>query len=277
MAIVVAALLAVYGLLAVALVEAQRAQPGWAVYLDIVAFALVVATIAQYQSAGRFLLSSVRARFVLRAEKPALYAQVDRLSALAGMPPPRLAFVNSPEANAFAVGRRRDAVVVTTAGLHQRLDEPELGAVLAHELSHIANGDAALMTAVTVPKTLGLLLVNGGEGDWGILWVVVWPLGLPLFAIGSLLSLTMSRYREFAADRGSALLTGQPEQLMSALTKLHDAPTPHRDLRQLDPVEALCIVPNRERRYEVFMDHPPLEKRLARLATIAREMGKPAR
>jgi len=274
MAFVVSALLAVYAALAFAIVEAQRAQPGWALYLDIVALALVIATIAQYHAADRFLLRTVGAKLVSRGEQPALYGHVDRLSALAGIAPPRVAYVKSPEANAFAVGRRRNAVVITTSGLDEHLTAHELGAVLAHEISHIANGDAALMTAVTVPRTLGLLLVNGGEGVWGILWLAVWPLGLPLFAIGSLLSLTMSRYREFAADRGSALITGEPEALMSALTKLANAPIPHRDLRQLDPVEALCIVPTRERRFELLMDHPPLEKRLARLAAMARELGK---
>jgi heat shock protein HtpX len=275
MALVVAALLAVYALLGLALFEVQKVQPGWALYVDVVALALVLATVAQYRSAGELLLRRVGATFVARSDEA--YGHVERLAALAGISPPRLASVNSSEANAFAVGtRRHDSVIVTTHGLRKRLSAKELSAVLGHEISHIANGDTSLMTAVTVPKTIGLLLVTGGESGVGyFLWLVVWPLGLPLFAIGSLLSLTMSRYREFAADRGSALLTGEPEQLMSALTKLADAPIPHRDLRQLDPVEALCIVPTRDRRYEVFMDHPPIEKRLAHLSTIAQEMGKP--
>ncbi len=217
MAFVVAALLAVYALLGLALFEIQNAQPGWALYVDIVALALVVATVAQYRSAGRLLLRSVRASFVPDTDE--IHGHVERLAALAGISPPRVASVDSSEANAFAVGTRRgDSVVVTTRGLRERLSRRELGAVLAHEISHIANGDASLMTAVTVPKTVGLLLVTGGESGAGyFLWLVMWPVGLPLFGIGSLLSLTMSRYREFAADRGSALLTGEPEQLMSAL------------------------------------------------------------
>jgi heat shock protein HtpX len=275
MAFVVAALLSVYALLGFALFEVQKAQPGWALYVDIVALALVLAMVAQYKSASELLLRRVGATFVPPSDHS--YGHVERLAALAGISPPRLASVNSSEANAFAVGtRRHDAVIVTTHALRERLSAKELSAVLAHEISHIANGDTSLMTAVTVPRTIGLLLVTGGESGAGyFLWLFMWPLGLPLFAIGSLLSLTMSRYREFAADRGSALLTGEPGQLMSALTKLADAPIPHRDLRQLDPVEALCIVPTRDRRYELFMDHPPLDKRLAHLSTIAQEMGKP--
>jgi heat shock protein HtpX len=275
MALVIAALIAVYASIGFGLFEVQKAQPGWALYVDFVALALVAATVAQYGSASGLLLRSVGATFVPPSDRA--YGHVERLAALAGISPPRLASVDSSEANAFAVGtRRHDSVVVTTRGLRERLSASELNAVLAHEVSHIANGDTSLMTAVTVPKTVGLLLVTGGESGAGyFLWLFMWPLGLPLFGIGSLLSLTMSRYREFAADRGSALLTGEPEQLMSALTKLADAPIPHRDVRQLDPVEALCIVPTRDRRYELFMDHPPIEKRLEHLSTIAREMGKP--
>lgn len=128
-----------------------------------------------------------------------------------------------------------------------------------------------------MPRTLGTLLV-GGDGPGIYLWWVIWPIGLPLWALGTLLKLTISRYREYVADRGSALITGAPEQLMSALQKLSkERPQiPHDDLRQLAPVEALCIVPNQHRRLEFLMDHPRLEKRLARLATLAREFGKTA-
>ena len=108
-----------------------------------------------------------------------------------------------------------------------------------------------------------------------VLWVV-WPLGLPLWALGTLLTLTVSRYREYAADRGSALLTGAPEQLMSALQKLSDGHIPSGDLRLQGAAEAFCIVPVRTPRFELFMDHPPLEKRLAALEQLARTIGKPA-
>jgi heat shock protein HtpX len=160
--------------------------------------------------------------------------------------------------------------------LLHRLNRRQLEAVLAHELAHVVNRDAAVMTAVSLPRTLGALLVGGP--DWGIvLWLVVWPLGLPLWAIGTLLTLTVSRYREYAADRGSAILTGEPEQLMSALQILtRSAPSiPSDDLRDLAAVEALCIVGTGGRRIELLMDHPPLEKRLAHLAEIARELGRP--
>jgi heat shock protein HtpX len=126
---------------------------------------------------------------------------------------------------------------------------------------------------VAFPRTLGLTLIADEGMAWPVLWLV-WPLGLPLWAIGSLLTLTISRYREYAADRGSALLTGSPEELMSALQKLSDQHIPAGDLR-LEGAEAFCIVPARTRRFELFMDHPPLRKRLAALEQLARSLGKP--
>src|SRR5438552_6099917 len=138
MVLVAAALLAVYAALGLAIVAVQRANPGWALYLDLVAIGVVVATVAQYRSANRLLLRSVGAKIVYRADQPALYGHIDRLAALADITPPRVALVDSSEANAFAVGTRRRAVVAVTSGLRKRLDGSELSAVLAHEISHVA-------------------------------------------------------------------------------------------------------------------------------------------
>lgn len=146
--------------------------------------------------------------------------------------------------------------------------------MLAHEIAHLVNRDAAVMTAVAAPRMLGQVLIGDAGGTWlGLVWLVIWPLGLPVYAIGSLLTLTVSRYREFAADRGSAILTGAPEQLMSALQKLslHAVEIPHEDLRAAN---AFCIVPTEASILALFSDHPPLEKRLAALAAIVRELGK---
>ena len=148
--------------------------------------------------------------------------------------------------------------------------------MLAHELSHVANRDAVVMTFASVPRAIGETMI-GEEGVVFYVWWVVWWIGIPIWAIGSLLTLTLSRYREFAADRGSALLTGRPETLMSALEKLesHGAGIPSEDLRALGRVEALWIVATGGPRLQLLSDHPPLAKRLARLAEMAREQGRP--
>ena len=167
-----------------------------------------------------------------------------------------------------------------TRGLEASLTDDELDAVLAHELAHIANRDAVVMTAASVPRTIGTLLV-GGEGPdlFVLVWLLLWPFGLPLIACGTLITLTISRYREYAADRGSALITGAPENLMSALQKIAGTITqiPERDLREVAGMNAFFIVPTNWRNQvgELFMDHPPLEKRLAALSEIARQMGRP--
>jgi heat shock protein HtpX len=188
---------------------------------------------------------------------------------------PRLAVVETETPNAFTVGiAPTKAVVAVTRGLIRILEDRELEAVLAHELAHIANRDASVLTAVAFPRALGQTLIADESVAGALLWFV-WPLGLPLWALGTLLTLTVSRYREYAADRGSALLTGAPEQLMSALQKLSDRHIPGGDLR-LQGAEAFCIVPARTRRFEWLMDHPPLHKRLTALEGLARDLGKPA-
>ena len=141
-------------------------------------------------------------------------------------------------------------------------------------MAHLANRDAAVMTAVSAPRVLGEVVVGESTTNLGLLWIVGWPLGLIPLGIGTGLTQTVSRYREFSADRGSAILTGQPEQLMSALVKLSRsaAAIPHGDLRTAN---AFCIVSTHAHGFSLLSDHPPIEKRLAALAEIAREMGKP--
>jgi heat shock protein HtpX len=244
-------------------------------YWIAVAVALAIALVLHYRNAGRSLLAAVGAQLMEPGTDPVLESIVRRLAALADVPAPRLALADIDAPNAFALGlSRRRAVVVVTRGLRESLTTSELEAVVAHEIAHIANRDAAVMTAVAGPRILGQVLVGEASGPLGTVWLAVWPIGIPLYAVGTLLTLTVSRYREFVADRGSALLTGAPERLMSALTKLsgHAAEIPHEDLRAAN---AFCIVSTEATRFSLFADHPPLEERLAPLAEIAREMGKP--
>ena len=181
-----------------------------------------------------------------------------------------------------------------TRGLWERLDEKEIEGVLAHELSHIANRDVLVMTVASFFAMLAALLTRfglyagmfggfgGGNRDNNNsvpIWLIVFVVSIVTYVLSWILIRTISRYREYAADRGSALITGAPEYLMSALQKISSQMTliPQRDLREVEGMNAFFIIPTsvKQRTAELFMDHPPLEKRLAALAKIAREMGRP--
>jgi heat shock protein HtpX len=244
-------------------------------YWVAMAVALAVALGLHYRNAARSLLATTGAQLVEPGTEPALETMVQRLAALADVPVPQLALTETEAANAFALGfSQGNAVVVVTRGLRETLTGPELEAVVAHEIAHIANRDAAVLTAVAGPRILGQVLVGEAGDRLGLVWLLIWPIGIPLYAVGTLLTLPVSRYREFVADRGSALLTGAPERLMSALVKLSGQASeiPHEDLRAAN---AFCIVSTEAVRFSLFADHPPVEKRLAALSEIAREMGKP--
>src|SRR5207244_9980118 len=211
----------------------------------------------------------------------------------ADLPKPRVAIIDTDVPNAFATGRSpKHAAVAVTRGLWQRLEPPEVEGVLAHELSHVANRDVLVMTVASFFAMLAGLLTRfglyagmfGGGGrrdnnNGPPVWLIVLLVSVVTYFISQLLILAISRYREYAADRGSALITGAPEYLMSALQKIAGqiALIPQRDLREVAGMNAFFIIPTtvKERTAELFMDHPPLETRLAALAEIAREMGRP--
>ncbi|HEY3920689.1 MAG TPA: zinc metalloprotease HtpX, partial [Gaiellaceae bacterium] len=245
----------------------------------------------------KLALAAAGAKVVGPEEAPALHAMVERLCAMADLPKPKVAIMDTPIPNAFATGRSpKHAAVCVTTGLWQRLDEKETEGVLAHELSHIANRDVLVMTVASFFAMLAAMLTRfglyagmfGGFGGGnrnsnnnnGLpVWIVVLLVSIVVYAISFILIRTISRYREFAADRGSALITGAPEYLMSALQKISSQMTliPNQDLRKVEGMNAYFIMPARVKSAtaELFMDHPPLEKRLAALAEIARQMGRP--
>ena len=259
---------------------------------------LIVVGIAffQYYTSDKLALAAAGARIVTPEEAPDLHQIVDRLCAMANLPKPKVGVMDTPVPNAFATGRSpKHAAVCVTTGLWQRLDEQELEGVLAHELSHIANRDVLVMTAASFFAMLAALLTRfglysgmfGGFGGGGRnnnqngvpVWLVILVVSVVVYAVSFVLIRTLSRYREYAADRGSALITGAPEHLMSALQKISSQMTmiPQQDLRQVEGMNAYFIIPARAKTLasELFMDHPPIEKRLAALAEIAREMGRP--
>jgi heat shock protein HtpX len=262
-----AVLAALYGL-------TQIHNAGWKFGCLFGAVVILAFALGHMAAPSSALLKAVRAEAV-RDDQP-IVARVARLASFAEVSAPTVHMIETGEANAFTAGaRRRSTVLVVTRGLVGELNRDELDAVLAHELTHIANRDAAVLTVASVPRVIGDTLLGRNEPEAAFFWFFVWWLGLPLWALGTLLTLTLSRYREFAADRGSAVLTGRPESLMSALTKLEGHEIPNDDLRSFGAAEAFCIVPAGASRFAWLRDHPPLEDRLARLEAIAREMGRP--
>jgi heat shock protein HtpX len=247
----------------------------------------------QYYTSDKLALAASGAKVVSAQEAPELHAMVERLCAMADLPKPRIAIIDTPVPNAFATGRSPNhAAVAVTTGLWQRLEPREIEGVLAHELSHVANRDVAIMTIASFFAMLAGMLTRFGlyAGMWGggndrrdnngpPVWIIVMLVSIVTYALSFVLIRTISRYREFAADRGAAVLTGAPEYLMSALQKIASQMTliPQRDLREVEGMNAFFIVPTNVRNAaaELFMTHPPLEKRLARLAEISREMGRP--
>jgi heat shock protein HtpX len=249
--------------------------------------------IFQYYTSDKLALRASGAKIVSPEEMPKLHAIVERLAAMADLQKPRVAFVDTPVPNAFATGRnQKHAVVAVTRGLWERLDEKEIEGVLAHELTHIANRDVLVMTLASFFAMLAALLTRFGlyAGMFGggrssnnnnsvPIWLIVVAASAVTYVVSWVLIRTISRYREYAADRGSALITGAPEYLMSALQKISSQITmiPQQDLREVEGMNAFFIIPARVKQSasELFMDHPPLEKRLAALEQIAREMGRP--
>jgi heat shock protein HtpX len=252
----------------------------------------------QYYTSDKLALAASGAKIVTSEQAPDLHAMVERLCAMANLPKPRVAVVESDVPNAFATGRNpKHAVVAVTTGLWRRLEPQEVEGVLAHELSHVANRDVLVMTVASFFAMLAAMLTRWGLffGMWGggfgggnnrsnnnnqvPVWLIVFLVSMVVYAISFILIRTISRYREYAADRGSALITGAPEHLMSALQKISSGITqiPQRDLREVAGMNAFFIMPTnfKQQMSEWMMDHPPLEKRLAALSEIAREMGRP--
>jgi heat shock protein HtpX len=247
----------------------------------------------QYYTSDKLALAASGAKIVERDEAPELHAMVERLCAMADLPKPRIAVVDTDVPNAFATGRSpKHAAVAVTTGLWRRLEPHEIESVLAHELSHVANRDVLVMTVASFFATLAGVLTRFGlyAGLWGgggrsnnnnnvPIWAIVLLVSVVTYVLSWILIRTISRYREYAADRGSALMTGAPENLMSALQKISSEMfrIPQRDLREVQAMNAFFIIPAsvKQATAELFMDHPPLEKRLAALERIAREMGRP--
>jgi heat shock protein HtpX len=249
--------------------------------------------LCQYFFADKIALFAMHGREVTREEAPTLHGVVDRLCALANMKKPRVAIADTDIPNAFATGRnQRVAVVCATTGLLRRLDEPELEAVLAHELSHVAHRDVAVMTlAGFVGMAAGLLTRGfmyagffGGFGDdnneGGAIGVlIVLGVSIAVYVLSFILTRALSRYRELSADRSGAILIGRPSVLASALVKVSGemGRIPTRDLRSAQAFNAFFFAPaltNGASLATLFSTHPSLERRLEQLARLENELGR---
>lgn len=241
--------------------------------------AIVWAFRAQLRKPEKLILRTTRAKVLGPEEEPELQALVSRVAAEADLPQPRVALIHSRTPNALTAARRPEtAVVAFTTELLRRLEPKELQSVVAHELSHVANRDGPVMTFVSGPAMAIASLWHNDDVRGKFAYIMLCWVLVPLHVLCLLLLWTVSRYREYAADRGSAIITGAPQDLMSALLKIEGSTPPQSDLRGGLAVNAFCIVERRSkwRRFELVMDHPRVEKRIARLEEMAREFGKAA-
>jgi len=258
--------------------------PGVSIWF-IVGLAFVMAGI-QYFFSDKLVLWSTHARIVTEEEYPELYQVVSKLSHEADLPMPQVAIMQSPVPNAFATGRSpRHAVVCCTDSIMRLLSRDELEAVLAHELSHVKNRDILTMTMASFVAMIASMIMQsfffsalfgGNSRDNGAGWILVWIASIIVYAISTLLMLALSRYREFAADRGSALITRNPRALISALSKISgrmDAVPPQAKAK-VEAANAFFIIPalSGNTLMELFSTHPPIEKRIAALERIEVEL-----
>ncbi|GAB2495084.1 zinc metalloprotease HtpX [Nocardiopsis aegyptia] len=265
----------------------------WLVMVIVGAFALF-----SYFASDKIAMFSMGAREVSPEQAPELHALVDRLCAMADMSKPRVGVADSDVPNAFATGHsEKSAVICVTSGLMRRLDGPELEAVLAHELSHIAHRDVMVMT---IAGFLGIVAgfltqaglrfaafsgVAGGRSNNGgpapaVIALLVVLVSAIAWVLSFLLVRALSRYRELSADRAAAYLTGRPSTLGSALSKITGdmARIPTRDLRQAEPFNAFFFAPASSRKgfsvSRLIATHPPVDQRLAQLSDISRQLGQ---
>jgi heat shock protein HtpX len=260
------------------------------------AFVIVIAVgilFVQYWFSDKISLYAMHAHEVTPQEAPELHQIVDKLCAAANLPKPRVAIADTDIPNAFATGRsRKHAVVCATSGIMRRLDNDELEGVLAHEISHVAHRDVAVMTVASFLGVAAGLFTRfafyselfGGfgndEDNNSNSAIVILLVSMLVYAISFLLTRTLSRYRELSADRSGAILTGRPQELASALKKITGdmSRIPTNDLRQAEPFNAFFFSPALAPGFSIsslFSTHPSLEKRLDQLNKISEELGQP--
>jgi heat shock protein HtpX len=273
------------GLVYAVLVGVLVASGAGAVSIAVIAGGLFL---VQYFTSDKIALLSMGARVVSPQEAPRLHALIERLCIQANLPKPRVAIADTPMPNAFAIGRSpKTATVCATTGILDLLDDGELEAVLGHELTHVQNRDVLVMTIASFFASIAAFIVQMGfwfggafdnrDNNNGPAFIVVILVSAAVYVISWLLLQALSRYREFAADRGSAIITGRPSALISALLKIDGGMNqiPQRDLRAANgELAAFYIFPPKAKQTvaSLFSTHPPLEKRIAALQRLETQL-----
>src|SRR5204863_5859538 len=264
------------GALYVVLIVALLAAGTGAILVAVIAGGLLL---AQFFVSDKLALHAMGAREVTPAEAPEFHAMIERLCVQADLPKPKVAVADTDMPNAFAIGRSpRNATVCATTGIMRLLTPAELEGVMAHELTHVQNRDVLVMTLAGFFATVAAYIVQfgfffgGGEDDDGDSFVVLLLVSLAVYAISFFLMQALSRYREFAADRGSGIITGRPSALSSALLKISGTMDriPQKDLRATSELAAFYIFPPKAKAAigGLFSTHPPMEKRIAALQRL---------
>ena len=243
-------------------------------------------SLAQLLFSDKLALSAMGAKVVTPQEAPGLHAMIEKLCIQADLPKPRIAVADTNLPNAFACGRsQKSATVCATTGIMRTLSPSELEGVMAHELAHVKHRDVLIMTIASFFASLAAIILQfgfffgGGGDDDNPSFIVVLLVSFAVYVISFFLMMALSRYREFAADRGAAIVTGRPSALSSALVKISNSvqQLPQRDLREAERLErmnAFFIVPVRVKSVlqSLFSTHPPMEKRIARLQELERSL-----
>jgi heat shock protein HtpX len=237
-------------------------------------------------ASDKLALAAMGARVVTPQEAPQLHAMIERLCVQADLPKPKVAVANTSMPNAFALGRSpKSATVCATTGIMDLLSPAELEGVMAHELTHVANRDVMVMTLAGFFATIAAYIVQFGfffggssqsDDDDGPSFMVLLLVSLAVYVVSFFLMQSLSRYREFAADRGAAVITGRPSALASALNKISAGMhrIPQQDLRAASELQAFFIFPAGAGKAlgNLFSTHPPLEKRIERLARLEAQL-----
>jgi heat shock protein HtpX len=274
------------GLVYAVLIGALLAAGVGAIVVGVIAGGLLL---LQLFTSDKLALNAMGAREVSPEEAPQLHAMIDRLCVQADLPKPRVAIAETTMPNAFALGRSpKSATVCATTGIMQLLSPAELEGVLAHELTHVQNRDVIVMTIASFFATIAAYIVQfgfffgggfgGGDGDGddsaGFLALIL--ISVAVYAVSFFLLQALSRYREFAADRGSGVITGRPSALASALMKISGTMDriPQQDMRAPAELKAFYIFPPKAGRSiaALFSTHPPLEKRIAALQRLEAQL-----
>jgi len=237
---------------------------------------------AQLFFSDRLALAAMGAKEVSPQEAPGLHAMIERLCIQADLPKPRIAVADTHVPNAFACGRsQKSATVCATTGIMSVLSPNELEGVMAHELSHVKHRDVLIMTLASFFASIAALILQfgfffGGSDDDNPSFAIVLLVSFVVYIVSFFLMLALSRYREFAADRGAAIITGRPSALASALVKISGAMerVPTKDLREAERMNAFFIVPASVKKsvMSIFSTHPPMDQRIARLQTLETQL-----